>query len=30
MICGDLEHVPGKDDIAAYFKREVRPQVPDA
>jgi len=26
----DFENVPLKDDIAAYFEREVRPHVPDA
>jgi type I restriction enzyme M protein len=26
----DFENVPLKDDIDAYFKREVRPHVPDA
>ena len=26
----DFENVPLKDDIDAYFEREVRPHVPDA
>ena len=26
----DFENVPLKDDIVAYFEREVRPHVPDA
>jgi type I restriction enzyme M protein len=30
MIPGDLDHVRGKDDIDAYFERDVRPHVPDA
>jgi type I restriction enzyme M protein len=28
--CGDFENVPLKEDIDAYFEREVRPYVPDA
>jgi type I restriction enzyme M protein len=28
--CADYENVPLKEDIAAYFEREVKPHVPDA